>query len=100
MPAPMMAPMPSVVRFSAPRVFLSVPSPVASASARRRAIDFVAHKLMRTSDAWEVSDGWRRRDALDYGWSCRVSSSNGVIRRFARDHDAVGMGFAQPRARD
>src|SRR2546422_867197 len=53
-------PMPSVVRLSAPRVFLSVPSPVASASARRRAIDLVAHKLMRTSYAWEVGDGRRR----------------------------------------
>jgi hypothetical protein len=46
MPAPMIAPMPSMVRFNAPRVRLRDRSPVASASARSAATDFVAHKLI------------------------------------------------------
>src|SRR5436309_16130477 len=49
MPAPMMAPMPSVMRLSGPSARFSWCSPAASASARRVAMDLVAHKLMRDS---------------------------------------------------
>src|SRR3954470_5704731 len=47
MPAPMMAPMPSMVRLVAVRARLSDRSLVASASARRDATDLVAQRFMR-----------------------------------------------------
>src|SRR4051812_30679486 len=46
MPAPMMAPMPSMVRFRAVSARLSDRSLVASASARSAATDLVAHKFI------------------------------------------------------
>jgi hypothetical protein len=49
MPAPMMAPMPRVVRFSGPRDRFSECSPTSSACARSAATDLVAHRLMSRS---------------------------------------------------
>src|SRR6266545_4877877 len=49
MPAPMMAPMPSVIRLSGVSARFSWCSPASLASARRVAMDLVAHKLMRDS---------------------------------------------------
>src|SRR6266576_362786 len=49
MPAPMMAPMPSVIRLSGVSARFSWCSPASLASARRLAMDLVAHKLMRDS---------------------------------------------------
>src|SRR5437870_12008646 len=49
MPAPMMAPMPRVIRLSGVSARFSWCSPASLASARRVAMDFVAHKLMRDS---------------------------------------------------
>src|SRR6266550_3307032 len=49
MPAPMMAPMPSVIKLSGVSARFSWCSPASLASARRVAIDLVAHKLMRDS---------------------------------------------------
>src|SRR5882762_1790161 len=48
-PAPMMAPMPSVIRLSGVSARFSWCSPASLASARSVAIDLVAHKLMRDS---------------------------------------------------
>src|SRR5512146_1127645 len=45
-PAPMMAPTPSVTRLNGPRVRLSDVSPVASASARSAVMDLVAQRDM------------------------------------------------------
>src|SRR5260370_37306976 len=49
MPAPIMAPMPGVIRFQGPSARFSWCSPAESASARSVAMDLVAHKLMRDS---------------------------------------------------
>src|SRR4051812_35416850 len=55
MPAPMMAPMPSMVRFVAVRARLSDRSLVASASARRDATDLVAQRFIGGSLVRSVS---------------------------------------------
>jgi hypothetical protein len=54
MPAPMIAPMPSVIRLSGVSARLSWWSPASLASARSVAMDFVAHKFMR--DSVQVGD--------------------------------------------
>src|SRR6266513_2920435 len=61
MPAPMMAPMPSVIRLSGVSARFSWCSPASLASARRLAMDFVAHKLMR--DSVQEGDESTARDA-------------------------------------
>src|ERR1700716_3186295 len=49
MPAPMMAPMPNVIRFKGPSARFSWCSPTESPSARNVGMDLVAHKFMRDS---------------------------------------------------
>ena len=56
-PAPMMAPIPRVSRFTGPSVRFKERSPEASASARRALMDFVASRLMLTSRKSDGGEG-------------------------------------------
>src|SRR5689334_19775271 len=65
-PAPMTAPMPSVTRLRGPRARTSECSPLASASARRRAMGLVANRVIRQSAARLTPDP-ARWDGEDVG---------------------------------
>src|SRR5438270_1407083 len=97
MPAPMMAPMPSVIRFRGPSARLSWCSPAESASARNVEMDLVAHKFMRDSIQRgdestvqtdprfarasdlsieeSVNDQYERRTRTDHCWSAGIIGS-------------------------
>src|SRR5215210_2857193 len=85
MPAPMMAPMPSMVRFRAPRARFSERSPVASASARSAVTDLVAHRLIRRSP--QVMCVEQR--------TANVRLSGAVVRSFSCDRHVVRVGLPQ-----
>src|SRR3954469_17968265 len=74
MPAPIMAPMPSIVRFKAVRARLSDRSLVASASARSDATDLVAQRFMR-NPFWGIS--------------------RAVVRSFPRDRHVVWVRLSE-----
>src|SRR5690349_24334408 len=94
MPAPMIAPMPSIVRFSAPRLRLSDRSLVASASARSAETDFVAHRLME----WSSKGG--KAPHRTAGADCEPGKLRAVVRRFPRDGHIVRVRLAQARRGD
>src|SRR3990170_232161 len=85
-PAPMMAPMPSMVRLTAPSARLSEPSPVASASARSSAMDLVAHKFIRRSP---------RVDDASSSVPREIDFSGAVVRSFSRDRHVVRVRLPQ-----
>src|SRR5215210_7723750 len=85
MPAPMIAPMPSMVRFIAPRARFSERSPVASASARSAVTDLVAHKLIRRSPQVICVEQS----------TAKVRLSGAVIRSFSCDRYVVRVRLPQ-----
>src|SRR5512143_1575801 len=107
MPAPMIAPIPSIVRFSAPSVRFSDRSPVASASARSAVMDLVAQSpvpppevngrgggALFTSGTLIGSLVWRI--GTDSGQAeAAGAASRTVVRRLARDGHVVRMRFPE-----
>src|SRR5437763_9812052 len=109
MPAPMIAPIPSVIRLRGPSARFSWCSPAASASARRVWIDLVAHKFMRDSiqrgdeSTVQTAPTFPGASDLSIEWkeqSDETRTLQTVIRGFARDDDVMWMRFTQPRSRD
>src|SRR6267378_7741884 len=78
MPAPMMAPIPSVTRLSGVSARFSWCSPASLASARRVAMDLVAHKLMR--DSVREGDESTARDAPRFAGGGDLSIEEGCER--------------------
>src|SRR3954449_12160155 len=87
MPAPMIAPMPSMVRFVALSARLSERSPTASASARSAVTDLVAHRLIRRSP--------RVDDASSREYGERSDLSGAVVGSFSRDRHVMRVRLPQ-----
>src|SRR5205809_1999422 len=98
-PVPMIAPMPSMVRLSAPRArfkLWSVSASVWSSVTLFRRRRFMRPSMMSASSC--RNDGEMAARVGPRGGP--VKPLEAVIGRFPRDHDVVRVGFAQARRRD